>query len=113
MRLTLLRISAIVVFIIQFSFTGLSQANCISNNLNGTVINLACNQVCTDLVLPIPHLKSTDDYVVKSVPYTPYPYVTSAPPLLLPCANQDDKFFLILHSCHLIFVFMVPIIPNW
>jgi gliding motility-associated-like protein len=40
-------------------------------------------------------LKSTDDYRVVSIPYTPYQYVTSAPALFyVGCPDdQDDKFF--------------------
>lgn len=48
--------------------------SCIPTNINGTNINLLCNQTCTTMVFKVPHIKSTEDYVVNSIPYTPYPY---------------------------------------
>jgi hypothetical protein len=70
-----------------------SAQNCFSTGLNGTVINLACNVNCSPLQFKVPHLKTTEDYQVVSIPYTPFPYTTSAPALALNCDNQDDKFF--------------------
>lgn len=67
--------------------------NCSNTNINGAVISLPCSQNCTNLNFRIPHLKSTEDYTVSSIPYLPYPYVTSAPSLTLNCNNLDDKFF--------------------
>lgn len=66
-------------------------------NINGTVINLFCGQTCTNLSFPIPHLKSTDDYLTTSIPYNPPPYTTSAPAMTHPCNGsattaQDDKY---------------------
>ena len=51
--------------------------NCIPTNINGSTINLACNQVCSNLNFQIPHIKGTADYTVRTVPYTPYPYITA------------------------------------
>jgi gliding motility-associated-like protein len=48
-----------------------------STGLNKSVINLPCNQNCVNVPLRIPHLKTTADYTVSSVPYTPYAYVTA------------------------------------
>jgi gliding motility-associated-like protein len=52
----------------------ISAQNCIPTNINGTTINLSCNQVCTNLNFQIPHIKGTSDYVVTTIPYNPYPY---------------------------------------
>jgi gliding motility-associated-like protein len=62
---------------------------------NRTVIDLPCGTNCTSLKVQVPHLKTTEDYKVISVPYTPYPYVTSAPALVYTqcISGQDDKFF--------------------
>jgi gliding motility-associated-like protein len=92
MRPALLRISIAFCFI--YLSTQLSAQNCFNTGLNGTVINLPCNQNCVNVPVRIPHLKSTDTYSVVSVPYAPFPYVSAAPALTVPgCASQDDKFF--------------------
>lgn len=81
-----------ILFLILLSVEGFAQIN---TGLNGTVINLPCGVNCTSLKVQVPHLKSTEDYSVVSIPYNPYPYVTSAPGLVYtPCPDQqDDKFF--------------------
>ncbi len=56
---------------------GLSAQNCIPTNINGRVINMVCPQTCSDFIFQIPHIKSSSDYRVNSIPYTPYPYVTA------------------------------------
>ncbi len=93
MRPALLRISIAYILSILVS-DQLSAQNCFNTGLNGTVINLPCNQNCVNVPVMIPHLKTTDDYKVVSVPYAPFPYTTAAPALSVPgCTNQDDKFF--------------------
>jgi gliding motility-associated-like protein len=59
----------------------------------GADINLPCNTLCTPFTATIPEIRSTEDYTVASIPYSPYPFVTTAPALTLACGNQDDKFF--------------------
>ena len=56
----------------------LAAQNCIPTNINGSVLNFACNQPCPGLSFQIPHIKSSDDYTVVSIPYAPFPFVTSA-----------------------------------
>jgi gliding motility-associated-like protein len=92
MRLNLLK-QLVAISCFLFLSGTLKAQSCIPTNIGGTTINLLCNQVCSTLVFQIPHIKGTGDYVVSSVPYNPFPYVTGAPPLTLPCANQDDKYF--------------------
>ncbi|HEY0730935.1 MAG TPA: SprB repeat-containing protein, partial [Chitinophagaceae bacterium] len=63
-----------------FLFCALSdtyaQQGCIATNLNNTVINLPCSTNCTNVSFQIPHLKSTENYTVSSIPYAPYAYTT-------------------------------------
>lgn len=63
----------VFTFFLVFFGTTRSQT-CFSTGINGQVINLLCNQVCSTLVFQVPHIKSTDDYVLTTIPYNPYPY---------------------------------------
>src|SRR5436190_5205373 len=67
MRPALLRLFTAICFI-YFS-THLSAQNCFNTGLNGTVINLPCNQNCVNVPVRIPHLKGTSSYTVNNVPY--------------------------------------------
>lgn len=64
--------------------------------MNGTVYNIACPQTCTNIHFSIPHVKGTTDYLVTSIPYVPFPFVT-------PGGNSpteiyvDDKFSHLLN----------------
>jgi gliding motility-associated-like protein len=59
----------------------------------GNDTTISCLQPCLDLKARIPDIRSSEDYQVTSIPYTPYPYVTAAPLYVLPCvADQDDKY---------------------
>lgn len=62
-------------------------------NFAGPDTTLACGVNCFTYSTTVPEIRTTEDYVVRSIPYTPYPFVTAAPPLTLSCSNQDDKFF--------------------
>jgi gliding motility-associated-like protein len=53
----------------------LEAQNCIATGINGTVINQNCSQACSDLNFQVPHLKSSSDYKVITIPYNPYPYL--------------------------------------
>ena len=63
--------------------------SCIPTNLNHSVVNLSCNQVCTDLTFQIPHVKGTDDYAVTSIPFAPYAYSGGAEVVEI---YNDDQF---------------------
>jgi len=80
-----------LVFFLLISVTGNAQT-CFGA-FAGANINLPCNTLCTPFAAQIPEIKSTETYTVSAIPYTPYPYVTTAPGLALACGNQDDKFF--------------------
>ncbi|MEP6699944.1 MAG: gliding motility-associated C-terminal domain-containing protein [Bacteroidota bacterium] len=85
MILKLLKLLGITGCFLFLSGT-LRAQNCIPTNINGTVFNLACNQVCSDLNFQIPHIKSTDNYTLVSVPYSPYPYNT-------PTGSEDPVLY--------------------
>lgn len=90
MRLKLLRLIIVVGCLVFFSGS-LKPQSCIPTNINGTTINLLCNQVCTTMVFQVPHVKSTADYNLSTVPYNPYPYSTptgSEDPVLY----ADDRY---------------------
>lgn len=67
----------------------LSQS-CVSS-INGTVINFSCGVNCGNVTLQVPDLRNTSNYLVTTIPYNPYPYVT-------PLGNElstlyfDDEF---------------------
>ena len=77
MRLLMRRTLLIIGIIFSLHINSFSQ-NCIPTNINGTVINLACNQTCSTLVFRIPHIKGTGDYVLSTIPYNPYPYLSAS-----------------------------------
>lgn len=81
-----------------FLFLSLSSsAQTCFGSFAGPDISLPCTQPCTNFTAKIPEIKSTESYTVGSIPYNPYPYVTTAPRLIHPCStgatSQDDKFF--------------------
>ena len=72
-------------------FMAASQS-CIVFNAAGDT-TLLCNTNCFTLKAKIPDVRSTERYSVIAAPYNPYPFVTAAPQLTLPCATNDDKFY--------------------
>src|SRR5690606_19215515 len=69
----------------------INSQNCFNTGLNGTVINLPCNENCINVPVRIPHLKSTSSYIVNSIDYTPYAYVTAGG-TEDPDIYNDDKY---------------------
>jgi hypothetical protein len=63
------RLSVLLLFFISYQPS--SAQNCFSTGINGTVINLPCGVSCTPLNFKVPHLKSTSDYNLVSIPYAP------------------------------------------
>ncbi len=71
---------------------GILQAqSCTTNNIDGTVINIACPQACTNLGFQVPHIKESDEYIVSTIPYIPFPYVTPGG-VELTSLYTDDNF---------------------
>lgn len=64
-------------FLFILRTNGAYSQNCVSPN-NGTVINLACGTTCGNINLQVPDLKTTSNYIVTTIPYTPYAYTTPA-----------------------------------
>ena len=64
--------------------------SCVSSN-NNTVINFSCGLSCGNVNLQVPDLRTTSNYAVTTIPYSPYPYTT-------PLGNElstlyvDDKY---------------------
>ena len=94
MRLKLQKFFALAGF---FFFIGnnLSGQNCIPTNLNGTVINRSCTQLCAPVNVQIPHIKSSSDYTLVSTPYAPYPYVTTTGAEDVALYADDEYSYLI------------------
>ena len=67
-----------LLFLTAFSVTHICAQSCVPTSINGTVVNIACPQTCANLSFQIPHVKNSSDYLVRSIPYNPYPYVTPA-----------------------------------
>ncbi len=74
MKLKPQRIFAAISCVLFFT-SFLNAQSCVPTNINGTTINLLCNQTCTTMVFQVPHLKSTDEYTLATTPYNPFPYL--------------------------------------
>jgi hypothetical protein len=79
------------IILALFTVGRLSAQSCISTGVNGTVINLPCGVNCTPMNFKVPHLKSTSDYNIVSIPYNPFPYITSTGTELT-TLYQDDVY---------------------
>ncbi|MCP9750297.1 hypothetical protein EGI32_04860, partial [Ferruginibacter sp. HRS2-29] len=73
-------------------YTGVQAQSCVPTNLNHTVRTLPCNVNCTNLSFQVPNLKTTDDYVVNTIPYAPYPFVLATGATEDPALYNDDEF---------------------
>ena len=87
------KILLLLLFSLVFSLEYKLNAQTCFGNFAGNDINLPCSVTCTPFSAKIPEIRSTEDYLINSIPYTPYPYRTAAPGLMVGCPNQDDKFF--------------------
>jgi gliding motility-associated-like protein len=75
MRFKLLRFFSALGLLFLLSGT-LSAQSCIPTGINNTVITSSCSQMCRDIVLQIPDLRTSSLYQIVNIPYNPYPYVT-------------------------------------
>ncbi len=91
MRKFLLLTFSFTTLISFFHFPAYSQS-CVPTNLNGKVVPLSCNTPCTNLVFQVPHLKSTSDYVISSIPFTPFQWLVSVGGTEDPILYADDKY---------------------
>ena len=63
--------------------------SCIPTTINGATMTLACGQACGSFTYQVPHLKSTSDYAVTSIPFTSYPNTVGTP---VPSIYIDDVY---------------------
>ena len=63
-----------VVLITEQEATGQS---CVPTNINNSIINLSCGTPCATLSFQVPHIKSTQDYIFSSIPFSPLPYIVA------------------------------------
>lgn len=84
--------------IVFFYSNTLYSQSCFADNFAGPDTTLPCGLTCITLKVKVPDIRTTEDYSVKSIPYTPYAYITGAAGLTHPCTGsatsaQDDKYF--------------------
>ncbi|MER3465550.1 MAG: hypothetical protein C4329_15210, partial [Chitinophagaceae bacterium] len=86
--------SRIILFVALFfaAYQSNAQTSCVPTNINGTVINLPCGTTCTPMTFQVPHLKSTSDYKIVNIPFTPFLPYTTATGNELTTLYQDDQF---------------------
>ena len=68
----------------------------------GNDTTISCLQLCLNLKARVPDIKSTEDYQVISIPYTPYAYTTpggTTDPLVDADDHFSDSFFLPFPFC--------------
>ncbi|PZR27953.1 MAG: hypothetical protein DI535_08405 [Citrobacter freundii] len=88
MRHTLRRLLTIWSFCIFCGVSLYAQQN--FTGINDSVINLSCGQNCAPLSFKVPHLKSSEDYTVATIPYRPYAFTTPTGNSL--DLDKDDMF---------------------
>src|SRR5690349_11372951 len=66
--------------------------SCVPTNLNNTVVPLSCNSPCINLSFKVPHLKSTGDYAVTTIPYNPFQWVVATGGTEDAVLYADDKY---------------------
>ena len=76
-----------LLFILFNADHACAQTGCVSN----TIIDLPCNVSCTPLKTKVDHIRSTEDYIVKTIPYCPLPFSTASGTELVEI-YVDDKF---------------------
>jgi gliding motility-associated-like protein len=75
MRLIKARLLIMMIFFVVIWVSLPAQS--IFTGINDSIVNLPCSQPCVNLNFQVPHLKSSEDYSVISIPYSPYPYTTA------------------------------------
>jgi gliding motility-associated-like protein len=72
------------------TFLQVANAQCIEVKPTPRVLNLACGINCSDLVVKVPAIHSSEDYQVLSIPYQPNSFTTLGTPLT--ALYVDDRF---------------------
>jgi gliding motility-associated-like protein len=68
----------LLALFIAYSQQASAQSACFPVQLADKLISLPCGVSCTSMVVKVPDLRKTSDYVISTIPYTPYPFVTAA-----------------------------------
>ncbi len=84
----------LLLILIIFNSNSFAQS-CVPTSLNNRVYQLSCNNPCLNLTYKVPHLKSTTDYVVGSIPYAAFPYDQGT---AIPSTYIDDQFSPLIPS---------------
>lgn len=87
MRMMRAKAILFTVLLISISGTAFTQTSCVPTGNNNKVINFSCGISCDTVRLQVPHLKSTGDYALTTIPYNPFPYVT-------PTGSQDPVLYV-------------------
>ncbi|MBS1743321.1 MAG: gliding motility-associated C-terminal domain-containing protein [Bacteroidetes bacterium] len=80
----------ILAFLFSFPLKNFSQS-CFNTGINGSSVNLSCTQTCTNILFQVPHIKSTENYAVTSIPFQPYAWTTTTGTELT-STYIDDQF---------------------
>lgn len=80
----------VIFLLVSFTFPELSAQSCF-NVAAGNDTIISCTQLCLDLKARIPDVRTTDDYQVVQIPYTPYPYINPLGVIFNP-TYQDDRY---------------------
>lgn len=82
----------LVASIFSFLFCTVSLAqSCIPTNINNAVFNFSCGINCDTVSLQVPNLKTSSDYILNTIPFTPFPF-TSPTGIELPVLYADDEY---------------------
>jgi gliding motility-associated-like protein len=73
------------------------QAQSCFNVSAGNDTTISCAQVCLDLKARIPDVRTTDDYQVVSIPYTPFPYINPVGGVEFNPVYIDDKWSSVIN----------------
>ncbi len=77
MRILRSRLSQFLSVLLLAPFFADAQS-CFSTGNNNTTVNFPCGVSCSTVTVRVPHLKSTGDYALNSIPYSPFPFFSAS-----------------------------------
>lgn len=86
MRILRSKVSQLLSVLLLLPFI-LNAQNCFTTGNNNSTINFPCGVSCSTVTVRVPHLKSTGDYALNSIPYAPYPFITGT-------SSEDFNLYL-------------------
>lgn len=72
--------------------TSVKSQSCFNTGINGQSVSVNCSPGCTTLFYQIPHLKQTSNYILSTIPYTPYQYIVASGGTEDPLLYADDQY---------------------